>query len=246
MPDAKRKRGYAVRNGPRPGIYEDWNSAEAAIRGVSGAQHRSFATLSEAQAWLAGVEDASGAVLAPARQLQEPPLQQQQQLLLQQQSQKQQKQPGGKVYAVRRGRRTGVFTAPWSEVQQHVIGVPGAQYKGFATVAEAQNWLDYGRTSGKSSEQHEAKRSRATAELPLPPPQTASASEQQHAGQQQGAPQQQQSLQSEPQQVLQPAANELMVTVFFDGGSRSNPGRAGYGYVIYERTFTEQARAVGL
>lgn len=33
-----------------------------------------------------------------------------------------------------------------------------------------------------------------------------------------------------------------MVTVFFDGGSRQNPGRAGYGYVIYDRVTNERLR----
>jgi phage tail tape-measure protein len=33
---------------------------------------------------------------------------------------------------------------------------------------------------------------------------------------------------------------ELQVTIFFDGGSRNNPGNAGYGYVIYNRATNQQ------
>ncbi|CAK9092712.1 ATP-dependent DNA helicase PIF1 (DNA repair and recombination helicase PIF1) (PIF1/RRM3 DNA helicase-like protein) [Durusdinium trenchii] len=45
------------------------------------------------------------------------------------------------AYAVSRGRKTGVFST-WSECSQQVHGFPGAVYKGFATSAEAQKWLD--------------------------------------------------------------------------------------------------------
>jgi phage tail tape-measure protein len=32
----------------------------------------------------------------------------------------------------------------------------------------------------------------------------------------------------------------LQVTIFFDGGSRNNPGNAGYGYVIYDRATNQR------
>jgi ribonuclease HI len=47
-----------------------------------------------------------------------------------------------------------------------------------------------------------------------------------------------------PQQQQQQAG--LQVTVFFDGGSRGNPGRAGYGYVIYDRDRGERVSHDGL
>ena len=45
-----------------------------------------------------------------------------------------------KFYAVRRGRKTGLFTA-WSDCAAAVRGYHGAVYKGFMTEAEARDWL---------------------------------------------------------------------------------------------------------
>ncbi|KRK96899.1 ribonuclease H [Secundilactobacillus odoratitofui DSM 19909 = JCM 15043] len=46
----------------------------------------------------------------------------------------------GKYYAVKKGRKTGIFTS-WPETQQQVTGFPGAVFKGFKTQAEAQQFL---------------------------------------------------------------------------------------------------------
>ena len=45
-----------------------------------------------------------------------------------------------KVYAVRVGRKTGLFTS-WPECEAQVRGYMGARYKGFMTAAEAMQWL---------------------------------------------------------------------------------------------------------
>ena len=45
-----------------------------------------------------------------------------------------------KVYAVRRGRQTGLFHT-WDECRAQVDGFAGAQYKGFTSAAEAMQWL---------------------------------------------------------------------------------------------------------
>ncbi|ERL03570.1 ribonuclease HI [Mitsuokella sp. oral taxon 131] len=45
-----------------------------------------------------------------------------------------------KVYAVRRGRTTGIFTA-WAACRKQVDGFAGAQYKGFTDIADALKWL---------------------------------------------------------------------------------------------------------
>ena len=42
-----------------------------------------------------------------------------------------------KVYAVRKGKKTGVFTS-WDECSASVSGFPGAEYKGFLTKEEAE------------------------------------------------------------------------------------------------------------
>lgn len=45
-----------------------------------------------------------------------------------------------KFYAVRSGRRTGIFKS-WDECRAQVDGFPGARYKGFPTEEEARRWL---------------------------------------------------------------------------------------------------------
>ena len=48
-----------------------------------------------------------------------------------------------KFYAVKRGRKTGIFTV-WAECSAQVQGFQGAVYKGFMTEAEARDWLSGG------------------------------------------------------------------------------------------------------
>ncbi|KYH34202.1 ribonuclease H [Clostridium tepidiprofundi DSM 19306] len=47
-----------------------------------------------------------------------------------------------KVYAVREGRRTGIFNS-WKECEQQVKGYSGAEYKSFKTFDEAGEYLNY-------------------------------------------------------------------------------------------------------
>lgn len=46
-----------------------------------------------------------------------------------------------KFYAVKVGRQSGIFKT-WPECQKQVTGYQGAKFKGFATLAEAQEWLN--------------------------------------------------------------------------------------------------------
>ena len=46
-----------------------------------------------------------------------------------------------KVYAVKKGKQTGLFYS-WNECREVVIGYPGAEYKGFETEEEAKNYLE--------------------------------------------------------------------------------------------------------
>ncbi|KAG1667351.1 hypothetical protein FOA52_001411 [Chlamydomonas sp. UWO 241] len=48
-----------------------------------------------------------------------------------------------KVYAVRKGRRVGLFST-WDEVKEMVTGFPGAQHKSFLTAQDAEMWLAEG------------------------------------------------------------------------------------------------------
>lgn len=45
---------YAVRKGVEPGIYDNWAAASANVTGFKGAEHASFATREEAEAYMAG------------------------------------------------------------------------------------------------------------------------------------------------------------------------------------------------
>ena len=49
--------------------------------------------------------------------------------------------PKKRCYAVAIGRETGVYST-WEECRQRVTGFSGARYMGFASMADAQRWLD--------------------------------------------------------------------------------------------------------
>lgn len=59
---------YAVRVGRTPGIYTDWKTTEALVRGFPGAMYKSFPTRDAAEAWLTPVPTP-----APSQPLTSPP-----------------------------------------------------------------------------------------------------------------------------------------------------------------------------
>lgn len=54
-----------------------------------------------------------------------------------------------KFYAVRKGKSTGIFMT-WNECKDAVDGYSGAEYKGFLTIEEAQEYLGGGKTKSPS------------------------------------------------------------------------------------------------
>ena len=70
-----------------------------------------------------------------------------------------------KFYAVKRGRKTGIFTV-WAECSAQVQGFQGAVYKGFMTEAEARDWLD---GASDSSAPRAAKSGAAAKKSSVPP-----------------------------------------------------------------------------
>lgn len=52
-----------------------------------------------------------------------------------------------KVYAVRKGRQTGLFET-WDECKEQVSGFPGAEYKSFQSYDEAEDYLSLKKRSG--------------------------------------------------------------------------------------------------
>jgi len=112
---------YAVRAGHTPGVYMDWKECEQNITGFRGASFKSFATLSEAQDFVAGRRPAKAAATAPA----EPT----------------------KFYAVARGRVPGIYM-DWDTAQLQIKGWKGPRYKKFNTKGEAEEFI---RLGGKAS-----------------------------------------------------------------------------------------------
>ncbi|KAJ3232108.1 Ribonuclease H1 [Chytriomyces hyalinus] len=55
-----------------------------------------------------------------------------------------------KVYAVKKGREVGIFST-WDECKRSVSGYPGALHKSFATVADANAYLQMGHTTTTTS-----------------------------------------------------------------------------------------------
>ena len=67
-----------------------------------------------------------------------------------------------KYYAVKRGRKTGLFTV-WAECAAQVQGFQGAVYKGFMTEVEAHDWLSGGASSANGSTASTLKKGNAPA-----------------------------------------------------------------------------------
>ncbi len=55
-----------------------------------------------------------------------------------------------KVYAVRKGKKTGLFDN-WADCQQSVTGYPGAEFKGFFSIEEAREYLRNEKENSNSS-----------------------------------------------------------------------------------------------
>ena len=53
---------------------------------------------------------------------------------------------GKKIYAVRNGKETGIFTK-WEDCKENVIGVSGAEFRSFRSFEEANAYL-----SGKDAQ----------------------------------------------------------------------------------------------
>lgn len=107
---------YAVRVGKAPGIYHSWNDCLDQVRGFPKAVFKSFASLTDAESFLNN-EEVSGGASAGGK----PP----------------------KYYAVRSGRKPGVYTS-WSEVLEQITGWKGPKHRSFKTRAEAEEYVAEG------------------------------------------------------------------------------------------------------
>lgn len=64
-----------------------------------------------------------------------------------------------KIYAVRQGRQTGLFTS-WEDCKKQVDAFPGARYKSFTDATEAMRWLSGSDSAPVRKEKTAAQRSR--------------------------------------------------------------------------------------
>lgn len=118
-----------------------------------------------------------------------------------------------RFYAVRAGRAPGIYHT-WDDCKKQVDGFPGAQYKGFATEAEARSFINtsvgFGKVPAESVEKSANRRSKKTS-FPM------------------------------EQLSLAPENNEGYVVIYTDGSCLKNPGGpGGYAAVIrHNETVTE-------
>ena len=128
-----------------------------------------------------------------------------------------------KVFAVARGRETGLFHS-WSDCERQVKGFHGNLYRGFATEAEASAFLSSNGVPVTGAEGPRVVDLNSINSLdpldPLDP------------------------LDSLPH--VDPPASCERALMFFDGASKRNPGDAGFGAVIFDRdsSDTEQAMTI--
>ncbi|KAL8642172.1 MAG: hypothetical protein Q9228_001102 [Teloschistes exilis] len=118
----KRKRAaepkfYAVRVGFRPGIYHTWADCLEQVKGFKKALFKSFASLTDAERFLAG-ENIQGGGSSSSN-------------------------AGTKFYAVKNGRVPGIYTE-WLSAQDQITGWQKPKHRSFSTRIEAQRWLDEG------------------------------------------------------------------------------------------------------
>ena len=121
-PGGRPKHFYGVRVGRVPGVYDCPAKAQEQCKGVSGAVMQGFRSRAEARAFVA--DGAAGAAAAAGGG------------------------PRGgnfRFYAVRVGVMPGVYASN-AEAQAQVVRVPGALYKGFATLADAEAFVAGGRS----------------------------------------------------------------------------------------------------
>ncbi|GIO06269.1 hypothetical protein J31TS6_22970 [Brevibacillus reuszeri] len=59
-----------------------------------------------------------------------------------------------KVYAVKKGRKTGIFDS-WKECEKQIKGFSGAEYKSFSNLSDAKEYLDFNRSENKYFKEYE-------------------------------------------------------------------------------------------
>ncbi|KAF2478850.1 ribonuclease H [Neohortaea acidophila] len=112
---------YAVRVGKAPGIYHSWADCLDQVRGYPNASFKSFASLTDAEAFLSNGSAARNGS---------------------------QSGNNGKFYAVREGRVPGVYGS-WAEVLEQITGWRAPKHKVFDSRAEAELFVKEGRNAAQ-------------------------------------------------------------------------------------------------
>ena len=128
--------------------------------------------------------------------------------------------PKRKFYAVSRGRETGVFTS-WNAASRAVSGFPGAKHKSFSTRQDASSYLRQAASVPDGAKSTRALSTSARDDDDETPPTG------KHQGSSVG-----ESFSSVVSQLDKSGQRALHGQVYFDGGSKGNPGRGGNGYRV--------------
>lgn len=145
-----------------------------------------------------------------------------------------------KFYAVAAGRKPGIYTE-WfgprgAEAQVH--GIPGARYKGFATRAEAEEWLRSPGPTPRATPARERVSEAAAESGPEPGLEAVAGPGGEAGGELRRAPSREPAgeLAHEAAEgpIRGPDRRKGRILIFTDGGSIYNPGPGGYGIVIIE------------
>lgn len=125
---------YAVKRGHKPGIYDTWEECQKYTHGFSGAEFKKFTS------W----EDANNYIGASSMKVKKASNKSKQTKKEDNSSKPNNSTQSSTIkktlYAVRRGRQTGIFE-DWNECQKHTSRYPNAEYKKFNSPEDAQVYL---------------------------------------------------------------------------------------------------------
>ena len=146
----------------------------------------------------------------------------------------------GKLYAVAAGRAPGVYST-WAECERQVKGFSGAKFKSFKTRDEAVAFVGGGSADGKmaatsSGDGRDMKAASASSDqkrrIPASSTESSAAKRPRTAASSVGS------------NDNDKGAAAVIITVYFDGGARGNPGVAGTGAVITRQICGKDASRV--
>jgi ribonuclease HI len=121
-----------------------------------------------------------------------------------------------KYYAVRSGREPGVYLT-WDECKAQIDGYPKAEYKGFSSLADAEAYLGYVKTSKPANAEPSA--ARLFADKPSGKPKTKHRARRRET-------------EAPATELLETTDGLKHVVIYTDGACTGNPGPGGYGVVM--------------